>query len=97
MAIHSNNPTKRKNMIDKNSTEYMESNLQNQTLEDSNRVFSGNVSLQQGLMNCWEKGKDEYLMMATIRHDTWNVLNMQHITSNQKKNIQTPLFVVLEI
>ena len=24
-------------------------------------------------------------MMATIRHDTWNVLNMHHITQNSER------------
>ena len=38
------------------------------------------------------------LMLATIRDDTWNVLNMQHITPNSKKNgvIQTSMVVALQ-
>ena len=31
-----------------------------------------------------ERG-DDSLMLATIRDDTWNVPNMQHIISNSKK------------
>ena len=31
----------------------------------------------------FERGEDS-LMLATIRDDTWNVLNMQHITPNSK-------------
>ena len=31
-----------------------------------------------------EKGRDDSLMSARIPDDTWNVLNMQHITPNSK-------------
>ena len=41
--------------------------------------------LQQGLMSYWEKRRDGSLKLATIRDDTWNVLNMQHITPNSKR------------
>ena len=36
-------------------------------------------------------------MLATIHDDTWNTLNMQHITPNSKNGIiQTSLVMVLE-
>ena len=41
--------------------------------------------LQQGLKSYWEKRRDGSLKLATIRDDTWNVLNMQHITPNLKR------------
>ena len=41
--------------------------------------------LQQGLKCYWEKRRDGSLKLATIRDDTWNVLNMQHITPNSKR------------
>ena len=41
--------------------------------------------LQQGLKSYWEKRRDGSLKLATIRDDTWNVLNMQHITPNSKR------------
>ena len=31
------------------------------------------------------KRKDASQMLATIHDDTWNVLNMQHITQNSKR------------
>ena len=36
------------------------------------------------LKSYWEKRRDGSLTLATIRDDTWNVLNMQHITPNSK-------------
>ena len=41
--------------------------------------------LQHGLKSYWEKRRDGSLKLATIRDDTWNVLNMQHITPNSKR------------
>ena len=32
-----------------------------------------------------ERRRDDSLMLTTIRDDTWNVLNMQHITPNSKR------------
>ena len=29
--------------------------------------------------------RDDSLVLVTIRDDTWNVLNMQHITQNSKR------------
>ena len=39
----------------------------------------------QGIKSYWERKRDESLMLATIRNDTWKVLNMQHITLNSKR------------
>ena len=42
------------------------------------------VFLRRGLKNYQDKRKDD-MILATIRDDTWNVLNMQHMTSNWKR------------
>ena len=36
-------------------------------------------------MSYREKRRDGPLMLATIRDDTWNQLNIQHITPNSKR------------
>ena len=33
----------------------------------------------------WERRRDDSLMLATIRDDTWNVLNIHHIIPNSKR------------
>ena len=43
------------------------------------------VFLQQSLTSYWEKRKDDSLMLATIRDDTCNMLNMQHIIPNSER------------
>ena len=43
------------------------------------------IFLQQGLKCYWERRRDDSLMLATIYDDTWNVLNMQHITPYSKR------------
>ena len=43
------------------------------------------VFLQQSLKSYWERVGDNWLMLATIRDDTWNGLNMQHIIPNSKR------------
>ena len=43
--------------------------------------------LHRGLKSYWEKRRDGSLMLATIRDDTCNVLNMQHITQIRKDGI----------
>ena len=38
-----------------------------------------------GVKSYWEKRRGDSLMLATICDDTWNVLNMQHITPKFEK------------
>ena len=40
------------------------------------------LSFSKALKSYWEKRRDESWMLATIRYDTRNVLNMQHIIPN---------------
>ena len=47
--------------------------------------MSVNISPQQDLTIYWEEIRDRSLIFATIRDDTWNVLNMQHINQNSKR------------
>ena len=68
----------------KNSADYKESKMEKQNFEEQ---FSGNVFLQQGLQSYWEKRRDDTLMLTTIHDDTWNMLNMQHITLNFKRGL----------
>ena len=50
-----------------------------------------------GVKSYWERKRDDSLMLVTICHDTWNMLNMQHITPNQKDGIiQTSLVVAIK-
>ena len=42
------------------------------------------VVQSKSLKSYWER-RDDSLMLATIRDDTWNVLNMQHIISKFEK------------
>ena len=64
--------------------------------KDRVRIFFHNVFLQQGLKNCWEKRRGDWLVLLgllwclgsikdTIYDDAWNVSNMQQITPNLKK------------
>ena len=55
--------------------------------KDRDSKFSGNVFFQQGLKSYWKKRRDGSLMLATIRDDTWNVLNMLHISQIKKDGI----------
>ena len=51
----------------------------------------------QGLKSYWEKRRDGPLMLATIRDDTWNMLNMQHIIWKDGIILTSPVVVhVLE-
>ena len=66
----------------------------NKTLEDKSKdrdsifwQFSSDKALTQ---KYWERRRDDTLMLSTIRDDTWNVLNVQHIILNDKI-IQTSL------
>ena len=43
------------------------------------------VFLQQSLKSYWERRRDDSLMLATIRDDTWNVHNIQYIIPNSKR------------
>ena len=52
--------------------------------KDMDISFQGSVFLQQSLKSYWER-RDDSRMLATIRDDTWNVLNMQHITPHSKR------------
>ena len=47
-------------------------------------VITGSVFLQQSLKSYWER-RDDSLMLATIRDDTLNVPNTQHIIPNPKR------------
>ena len=42
-------------------------------------AHSHHIILQQCQKNHSETRRDDPLMLATIRDDTWNVLNMQHV------------------
>ena len=53
--------------------------------------FTGNVFLKQGLKNYWERRRDDFLMWPTIRDNTWNVFNMQHITLSSKRWDSNPI------
>ena len=48
-------------------------------------IFTRYVFLQRDVKGNWEKWRNDWLMLATIRDDTWNVLNMQHIIPNLKR------------
>ena len=50
---------------------------------DSN--FLGMFSSSKTSRAIEKKRKEGPLMLATIRDDAWNVLNMQHITPNSKR------------
>ena len=47
-------------------------------------TYSGKIFLQQGL-KIYRENRRDALVLTTIRDDTWNVLNMQHITLNSKR------------
>ena len=59
---------------------------------DSNFIV---MFLQQSLKSYWERKRDDSLMLATIRDDTWNVFNV-HINPNLKDGIiQSSLVVAI--
>ena len=61
-------------MIEKNS----------KILKNKSKDMDSNF-LQQSLKSYWERRRDDSLMLAKLRDDTWNMLNMQHIIPNSKR------------
>ena len=52
---------------------------------DSNFLVMFSASKASRAIDNSEKRRYGPLMLATIRDDTWNVLNIQHITPNSKR------------
>ena len=67
-------------------------------------TIAQNISKATWKSNIWKTNPQNYLtkrsndsrMLATMRDDTWNVLNIQHINPILKDGIQTSLVVALE-
>ena len=67
-------------------------------------TIAQNISKATWKSNIWKTNPQNYLtkrsndsrILVTMRDDTWNVLNIQHINPILKDGIQTSLVVALE-
>ena len=89
VTYYNNNPTRRKQgqkiAIEKNTNKLIWNiKFFKNKSKDMDSIFLVMFS-SSNLKSYWEKGRDGSLMLATIRDDTWTVLNMQHINQNSKR------------
>ena len=63
---------------------YKKSILVEQNFEDESKDRDSNFLVMYS-NSYWERRRDYSLMLVTICYDTWNMINMQHITPNLKR------------